>query len=86
MTVVLVVLDGFGLSDDPERNALMAAPMWNWHRIIGEFPHAQLGAAGADVGLIADHLVRRSLQPPAAEPDARPTVRGRYCTRPHLGG
>ncbi|HSI99343.1 MAG TPA: 2,3-bisphosphoglycerate-independent phosphoglycerate mutase [Patescibacteria group bacterium] len=51
MTVVLVVLDGFGLSDDPERNALMAAPMWNWHRIVGEFPHARLGAAGADVGL-----------------------------------
>ena len=51
MTVVLVVLDGFGLSDDPDRNALMAAPMWNWHRLMGEFPHAQLGAAGGDVGL-----------------------------------
>ena len=51
MTVVLVVLDGFGISDDPERNALMAASMWNWHRLLGEFPNARLGAAGADVGL-----------------------------------
>ncbi len=51
MTVVLVILDGFGLSDDPARNALMAAPMWNWHRIVGEYPHAQLGASGAEVGL-----------------------------------
>ena len=51
MTVVLVVLDGFGIGDDPQRNALMAAPMWNWHRLLDEFPHARLGAAGADVGL-----------------------------------
>lgn len=51
MTVVLVVLDGFGLSDDPARNALMAASMWNWHRLVDEFPHARLGAAGSDVGL-----------------------------------
>jgi 2,3-bisphosphoglycerate-independent phosphoglycerate mutase len=51
MTVVLVVLDGFGINDDPERNALMAAPMWNWHRLVDEFPHAQLGASGTDVGL-----------------------------------
>ena len=51
MTVVLVVLDGFGISDDPDRNALLAAPMWNWHRLLGEFPHARLGASGADVGL-----------------------------------
>jgi 2,3-bisphosphoglycerate-independent phosphoglycerate mutase len=51
MSVVLIVLDGFGLSDDPERNALMAASMWNWKRLLEEYPHAQLGAAGADVGL-----------------------------------
>ncbi len=51
MSVVLVVLDGFGLSDDPDRNALMAASMWNWKRLLEEYPHAQLAAAGADVGL-----------------------------------
>ena len=51
MTVVLVVLDGFGLNDDPARNALLAAPMWNWHRLLEEYPHAQLAASGDAVGL-----------------------------------
>ena len=51
MTVVLVVLDGFGLNEDPARNALLAAPMWNWRRLLDEYPHAQLGASGEAVGL-----------------------------------
>jgi len=51
VTVALVVLDGFGIGDDPDRSAVMAARMGNWHRLLEEFPHAQLGAAGADVGL-----------------------------------
>ena len=51
MTVVLVVLDGFGLNDDPERNALLSAGMWNWGRLLDEYPDARLGAAGEDVGL-----------------------------------
>jgi 2,3-bisphosphoglycerate-independent phosphoglycerate mutase len=56
MTVVLVVLDGFGLNDDPARNALLAAPMWNWHRLVGEFPHAELAASGEAVGLPAGQM------------------------------
>jgi 2,3-bisphosphoglycerate-independent phosphoglycerate mutase len=51
MTVVLVVLDGFGIGDDPDRNALMAASMWNWNRLTGEFPHCRLAASGEAVGL-----------------------------------
>ena len=51
MTVLLVVLDGFGLNEDPERNALLAAPMWNWHRLLEEWPHARLAASGEAVGL-----------------------------------
>jgi 2,3-bisphosphoglycerate-independent phosphoglycerate mutase len=51
VTVVLVVLDGFGLNDDPDRNALLSAPMWNWHRLLNEYPHAQLAASGEAVGL-----------------------------------
>ena len=51
MTVLLVVLDGFGLNDDPARNALLAAPMWNWHRLLEEWPHARLAASGEAVGL-----------------------------------
>jgi 2,3-bisphosphoglycerate-independent phosphoglycerate mutase len=51
MTVLLVVLDGFGLNDDPGRNALLAAPMWNWHRLVEEWPYARLAASGEAVGL-----------------------------------
>ena len=56
MTVVLVVLDGFGLNDDPARNALMAAPMWNWHRLLDEWPHCRLEASGEAVGLPAGQM------------------------------
>jgi len=51
VTVVLVVLDGFGVSEDPARNALLSASMWNWHRLIGEWPHCRLDASGEAVGL-----------------------------------
>ncbi|MGH2444947.1 MAG: 2,3-bisphosphoglycerate-independent phosphoglycerate mutase [Candidatus Limnocylindria bacterium] len=51
MTVVLVVLDGFGIGDDPARNALLAASMWNWNRLVGEWPTARLEASGQAVGL-----------------------------------
>ena len=51
MTVVLVVLDGFGLNEDPGRNALLAASMWNWNRLLAEWPHARLAASGEAVGL-----------------------------------
>ena len=49
--VVLVVLDGFGLNADPARNALMAASMWTWHRLLEEWPHCRLAASGEAVGL-----------------------------------
>ena len=51
MTVVLVVLDGFGLNDDPARNALLNASMWNWNRLVDEWPHCRLEASGEAVGL-----------------------------------
>ncbi|HEX6140034.1 MAG TPA: 2,3-bisphosphoglycerate-independent phosphoglycerate mutase [Candidatus Limnocylindria bacterium] len=49
--VVLCVLDGFGLNDDPERNALLAARMPAWHALLGTWPHARLEASGEAVGL-----------------------------------
>jgi 2,3-bisphosphoglycerate-independent phosphoglycerate mutase len=49
--VVLCVLDGFGLNDDPARNALLAASMWNWHRLIEAYPTCRLAASGEAVGL-----------------------------------
>ncbi len=56
MTVVLVVLDGFGLNDDPSRNALLAAPMWNWNRLVADWPNCRLEASGEAVGLPAGQM------------------------------
>jgi 2,3-bisphosphoglycerate-independent phosphoglycerate mutase len=56
MRVVLVVLDGFGLNDDPERNALLSASMWNWNRLLREAPHCRLEASGEAVGLPAGQM------------------------------
>jgi 2,3-bisphosphoglycerate-independent phosphoglycerate mutase len=56
MTVVLVVLDGFGLNDDPSRNALLSASMWNWNRMLAEWPHSGLEASGEAVGLPAGQM------------------------------
>lgn len=49
--VVLVVLDGFGIGHDPQRNALMAAKMPAWHELLATWPSCQLEASGAAVGL-----------------------------------
>jgi 2,3-bisphosphoglycerate-independent phosphoglycerate mutase len=49
--VVLCVLDGFGLNDDPERNALLAARMPAWDAIRARWPLSRLAAAGVAVGL-----------------------------------
>ena len=49
--VVLCVLDGWGLSDDPARNALLAARLPTWDRLTLAWPHCQLAASGTAVGL-----------------------------------
>ena len=56
MTVLLVVLDGFGLNDDPARNAVLSASMWNWNRLLAEWPHCRLVASGEAVGLPAGQM------------------------------
>jgi 2,3-bisphosphoglycerate-independent phosphoglycerate mutase len=54
--VVLCVLDGFGLNDDPRRSALLAADMPNWRSLNERWPHSRLEAAGAAVGLPAGQM------------------------------
>ena len=54
--VVLCVLDGFGLSDDPARNALLAAKMPTWDRLTAEWPSCRLEASGEAVGLPAGQM------------------------------
>ena len=56
MTVTLVVLDGFGIGNDPARNALMSARMPTWDRLTRDWPTAQLDASGAAVGLPAGQM------------------------------
>ena len=54
--LVLCVLDGFGLSDDPARNALLAARMPTWQRLTREWPTCRLEASGEAVGLPAGQM------------------------------
>ncbi len=56
MTLALVILDGFGLNDDPARNALLAARMPNWTRLTATWPTCRLDAAGEAVGLPAGQM------------------------------
>jgi 2,3-bisphosphoglycerate-independent phosphoglycerate mutase len=50
-SVVLCVLDGFGIADDPAVDAIAAANMPNWRRLLATWPHSRLAAAGDAVGL-----------------------------------
>jgi 2,3-bisphosphoglycerate-independent phosphoglycerate mutase len=54
--VVLCVLDGFGLNDDPQRNALLAARMPGWERLTATWPTCRLEASGEAVGLPAGQM------------------------------
>jgi 2,3-bisphosphoglycerate-independent phosphoglycerate mutase len=54
--VVLCVLDGFGIGDDPRRNALLAARMPAWHALTAEWPTCRLEASGGAVGLPAGQM------------------------------
>jgi len=54
--LVLCVLDGFGLSDDPARNALLSARMPTWDRLTAEWPTCRLEASGDAVGLPAGQM------------------------------
>jgi 2,3-bisphosphoglycerate-independent phosphoglycerate mutase len=49
--VVLCVLDGFGIGDDPSVDATAAAAMPAWRHLLATWPHARLAAAAEAVGL-----------------------------------
>jgi 2,3-bisphosphoglycerate-independent phosphoglycerate mutase len=54
--LVLCVLDGFGLSKDRARNALLTARMPAWDRLTAEWPTCRLEASGEAVGLPAGQM------------------------------
>ena len=49
--LALVILDGFGLNDKEEGNAVKAANTPNFDKFSEEYPFATLNASGEDVGL-----------------------------------
>lgn len=49
--VVLMILDGFGHSESPESNAIMAAKTPVWDRLWGSAPRTLVSGSGMDVGL-----------------------------------
>lgn len=49
--VMLMILDGFGLSDNVDGNAVVSAKKPNYDELIKNYPHTKLGASGLNVGL-----------------------------------
>jgi 2,3-bisphosphoglycerate-independent phosphoglycerate mutase len=54
--IALVVLDGFGIGNGPETDAVAAAPMPVWRGLLARWPHAVLQASGKAVGLPAGQM------------------------------
>ncbi len=49
--LVLIIMDGWGYSENPENNAVMAANTPNLDRLAKEFPSTLISGSGMDVGL-----------------------------------
>ncbi|MBU1284009.1 MAG: 2,3-bisphosphoglycerate-independent phosphoglycerate mutase, partial [Gammaproteobacteria bacterium] len=49
--LVLIILDGFGHSDSPESNAIMAANTPVYDHLRATQPHGLISGSGMDVGL-----------------------------------
>lgn len=49
--VMLMILDGFGLTDREDGNAIKAANKPNFDKLYSNYPHTELGASGLSVGL-----------------------------------
>ncbi len=49
--MVLLILDGWGYSEDPKNNAILAADTPNFDRLWQSCPHTLISGSGLDVGL-----------------------------------
>ena len=49
--MILIILDGWGHSEDKEYNAIYKAETPNFDRLISEYPYSLIGASGEAVGL-----------------------------------
>ncbi|WP_144392252.1 2,3-bisphosphoglycerate-independent phosphoglycerate mutase [Pleionea sediminis] len=50
-SMVLLILDGWGYSEEPENNAILAANTPNFDRLWSNSPHTLISGSGIDVGL-----------------------------------
>lgn len=54
--LVLVVLDGWGYSEDPHCNAILNAHKPVWDKLWQRYPHTLIQASGTEVGLPTDQM------------------------------
>ncbi|HEC29259.1 MAG TPA: 2,3-bisphosphoglycerate-independent phosphoglycerate mutase [Gammaproteobacteria bacterium] len=54
--MALLILDGWGYSEDPQYNAVLAAKTPVWDRLWVRYPHTLIRTSGAAVGLPADQM------------------------------
>ena len=54
--VALIILDGWGYSEENESNAIAAANKPVWDRLWKRYPHSFIRTSGADVGLPGDQM------------------------------
>lgn len=54
--LALIVLDGWGYSEDPKYNAILAANTPVWDKLWLNYPHTLISASGAGVGLPGDQM------------------------------
>jgi 2,3-bisphosphoglycerate-independent phosphoglycerate mutase len=49
--LALIIMDGWGYSEDPDNNAILAANTPNWDSLWRDYPHTLINASGLGVGL-----------------------------------
>ena len=49
--LVLCIMDGVGINDSPDKNAVKMAHMPFWNSLLEKYPHSKLDASGVAVGL-----------------------------------
>lgn len=54
--LALIILDGWGYSENPRGNAVLHARKPVWDRLWGEYPHTLISGSGTEVGLPADQM------------------------------
>lgn len=53
---LLVILDGFGIREETDANAIAAARKPTWDALLASRPHTQISGSGLDVGLPAGQM------------------------------